>query len=273
MKIQYILLLFVGLWFAPASTSLAKLPCIEAKPWQDYFIVLKQRKFQFGITNQGEAIFHPLNKRGNVISERNPILFKIEILEAKPGGKFISKKIDPGSLKSDQAAALNPNQPVTYSGKVTGDATFEITITPSRDGFEITGKVTDNGKLANPLSVGIKVGLRPYVKDATRSPEETKSLEQRAKRDKFEATITAGNRKKYEFKDSVNFHLDMPEGAESLMMKSTVYDSTEFHIATTGTARMMFVDQNQAVMDGVNFRWIMTTSQNLNGESLKIYTK
>jgi hypothetical protein len=251
----------------------AQLPSIDKKPWENYFVVLKQRKIQFGITTDGEAVFYPLTKRGEIISESNPIIFKIEILESKSAGNFTSKKIDPSSLQSDQTPTLNPDTPITYSGTVTGDATFEITLTPSRDGFGITGKITDKGTLTKPLSVAVKVGLRPYVKDATRTDSELKSFERRIKRDKLETTITSGNRKKYNFKDGANFCSDMPDGIESLTMKAEGHDYTEFNFSVGGSAKMTFEDENQIVADGVDFRWMIPADANPATDILKITAK
>lgn len=251
----------------------AQLPSIDKKPWENYFIVLKNRKFQFGITKDGEAMFYPLSKRGEIISESNPIIFKIEILESKSDGKSTSKKIDPASLKSDQTAALNPEKPFTYTGSVTGDATFEITITPSRDGFAITGKITDKGKLTAPLNLSISMGLRPYPKDATRTEDEIKSFNQRVKRDKFEATIASGNKKSYDFPDGANFFTDMPNGVESLSMKSEGHDFTEFNVSVGGRSKITFNDKNQIVADGVDFSWVIPADPNPATDVLKIGAK
>jgi hypothetical protein len=258
---------------ACTSVAPAKLPSIDKKPWENYFFVLKERKYQFGITTEGDAVFYPLTKRGEIISENNPIIFKVEFLESKSNGKFTSKKINPSSLKSEQTPAYNPDKPVTYSGTVTGDAAFEMTITPSRDGFGITGKITDNGKLTNPLKIAIKIGLRPYVKDRTRTDSEVKNFQQRIKRDKFEATIASGNRKKYNFEDPVNFHSDMPNGVESLTMKAEGFDFTEFTVSVGGSAKIMFEDQQQIVADGADIRWFIPTQTNSNEDILKISAK
>jgi hypothetical protein len=251
----------------------AQLPSIDKKPWEKYFIVLKNRKFQFGITPDGEAMIHPLSKRGEIISTNNPIMFKVEILESKSDGKFISKKIDPNSLKSDQTASFNPENSFTYDGSVTGGATFEITITPDKQGFSISGKITDKGKLSNPLNVAISMGLRPYPKDATRTVGETKIFEQRVRRDKFEAIIKSGSRKSYNFVGGANFGSDMPTGVESLSMKSEAHDFTEFQVAVTGEAKITFEDKNQLVSDGVDFRWIIPADADPDTNILKVTAK
>ncbi len=236
-------------------------------------MVLKNRKFQFGITKDGEAVFYPLSKRGDIISMSNPIIFKIEILESKSDGKFTSKKIDVNSLMSEQAAALNPEKPVTFTGSVTGGATFEITITPDKQGFSITGKITDKGKLTNPLNVAIEMGLRPYPKDATRNEAESKSFNQRIKRDKFECIITSGNKKSYDFEDGANLFMDMRDGVESLSMKADGHDFTEFTVAASGGAKITFEDKNQIIADGVDFKWIIPTNPDPAKDILKISAK
>jgi hypothetical protein len=241
----------------PLCPTWAEIPTIEKEPWSDYFMVMKHRKFQFGVKPDGDVLFYPLTKRGEIISESNPILFKIEILETKSDGDTTSKKINPGSLTSDHAPVLNPQKPVTISGTATGDIGFQVTFTPQRDGFDVSGQITEKGNRTNPLNLAVKVGLRPYVKDKTRTLEESKSFDQRTRRDKFEAVITSGNRKSYKFDENANFHVDMPNGAESLSVKAEAYDATEFSVAASGGAKIQFEDKNQLVSDGVDFRWIM----------------
>lgn len=257
----------------PLRPIRAELPTIDKEPWSDYFMVMKQRKFQFGVLPDGSVMFHPLTKRGEIISESNPIIFKIEILETKSNGETTSKKINPGSLTSDQAPVLNPQKPVTISGTATGDIAFQMTFTPQRDGFDVSGQITDKGKNTNPLNLGVKVGLRPYVKDKTRTLEESKSFNQRTKRDRFEAVIASGNRKQYDFDENANFLVDMPNGAESLSLKSEAYDSTEFSVTATGSAKIQFADKNQLVSDGVDFRWIMPADADPKSHFLKFSTK
>lgn len=235
----------------------AELPTIEKEPWSGYFMVMKQRKFQLGVMPDGDVLFYPLTKRGEIVSQSNPILFKIEILETKSNGTTTSRKINPASLKSDQAPALNPQQPVTLRGTATGDIAFQVTFTPQRDGFDVSGQITDRSNRTHPLNLGVKVGLRPYVKDKTRTLEESKSFDQRTRRDRFEAVIASGNRKTYKFDENANFAEDMPDGAESLSVKSEAYDATEFNVAANGGVKIQFEDKNQLVSDGVDFRWIM----------------
>ncbi len=239
------------------GTIHAELPTIGKEPWKNHFVVFKQKKFQLGIMDDGSVAFHPLNKRGEVISESNPILFKIEILETKSDGKTTSKKIDPASLTSDQAATLNPEKAVTITGTATGDIAFHVTFTPQHDGFDVSGQIVKNDRRINPLNLAIEVGLRPYAKDKTRTLEERKRFDQRTKRDKLVTVISSGKTKTYAFNDDATFATDMPDGTESLSMKAEAYDSTEFHIAAHGGGKIHFTSINQLVYDGVDFQWIM----------------
>ncbi|MEY3395922.1 MAG: hypothetical protein RL346_2159 [Verrucomicrobiota bacterium] len=257
----------------PLGPTHAELPTIDKEPWSSYFMIMKQRKFQFGIMPDASTAFHPLTKRGEIISESNPIIFKIEILETKSDGKTTSRKINPESLRSAHAPAFNPQKPVTISGTATGEIHFEVTFAPQRDGFDVSGRITDQGKSTNPLNLAVKVGLRPYVKDKTRTLEESKHFNQRTKRDVFEAVIASGNRKSYKFNQNANFVLDMPDGAESLRLRAEAYDSTEFHVVATGGAKIHFDDKNQLVSDGIDFRWISPKDAGPGSHYLKFSTK
>ena len=69
-------------------------------------------------------------------------------------------KVD--SLASAQPPVEDPKLPVTFTGKVTGDAAFEMTVAPERGGFSLSGKVTDKGSVTNPLQFVVTIDWNPY---------------------------------------------------------------------------------------------------------------
>lgn len=266
-------ILFIIISLISSPVSKANLPTIDHKSWSDYFLVINERKFHFGITSKGEAIFHPLTRRGEFISSNNPIIFQVQVLENKPDGKIVSKKIKVESLKSSQPASLNPKEAISYQGTVTGDAAFEVTVHPVRDGFSVTGKITDPGELTNPLNLAINVGLRPYVKDTTRTDAEEKNFAKRVKRDKFEVSAGFGKDHEFDFISHTNLFLKFPKGAESLYLKSEGYEFIEITVATEGTERLNFPDKDQIIGDGINFRWIVPNTEAATGEKLHFKAK
>ncbi len=85
-----------------------------------------------------------------------------EVHETKPDGKVVSKKIQWDSLSSEQEAAVDPKDPLTFTGKTTGDATFEVTVVPGPEAVSLTGRILDKGTLTNPLTFAITTDFKPY---------------------------------------------------------------------------------------------------------------
>ncbi|MGJ8634449.1 MAG: hypothetical protein ACSHX7_11075, partial [Luteolibacter sp.] len=115
----------------------AQLPTLTRNPWKECFLAIKESKFQFCILPNLDGELDPLDRRDEKISANNPIKIEFEILETSSDGKSVSKKIWQSSLKSSSGAVKDPKEPVTITGTVTGDAAFEITITPAKKGFSL----------------------------------------------------------------------------------------------------------------------------------------
>lgn len=145
-----------------APLSHAQLPQLGEKPWLGHFIGIKEKKFQFGITSKGDAVLHPLKRDGTMVALFNPIKVNYEILETMPDGKVVSQQVKVDSLASAQPPVEDPKLPVTFTGKVTGDAAFEMTVAPERGGFSLSGKVTDKGSVTNPLQFVVTIDWNPY---------------------------------------------------------------------------------------------------------------
>lgn len=161
MKIRLPHLVIASGLFLASRVVQAELPTLQ-EPWLGHFIGMKDGKFQFGVTTRGDGVLHPLKRNGDPVSIHNPIKVNFEVHETKPDGKVVSKKIQWDSLSSEQEAAVDPKDPLTFTGKTTGDATFEVTVVPGPEAVSLTGRILDKGTLTNPLTFAITTDFKPY---------------------------------------------------------------------------------------------------------------
>ena len=274
MKLKLSFISFFSISCILTSTCLAQLPSMEDQKWANYFLGVETRKIRFGITSDGSQTFFPLTKRGDIQSVWVPIKFKIEILEIAGEGKTTSKQVRKKSLKTEHPAVLNPQNPVTYRGEVTGDAAFEVTITPERDGFGVSGKILDQGSLKNPLKLVVTIGFDPYRKLSDPTKSELKKYDKRTRRDDLEVFVSFNEKKKFDFDQKVNLSQTFPSGAESLTYQSDGYDRIEFGLKAHGDSKLTFPDDEELMIgNGVNIQWTFTGETGSDKEKLVITAK
>lgn len=234
----------------------AELPALLEKPWLGHFIGIKERKLQFGLTSSGEAVLHPLQRGGEVHALFNPIKIKYEILETTPGGKVVSKQVKAESLSSEHPAVENPEGPVTFTGKVTGDAAFEVTVAPERGGYSMTGKITDKGTLTNPLQFVITIDFDPYKNGAGDDDDAQEKFEKKIKRDELRFKTASGKREKIEFLDKVNPAKLYEEGFTEAELRTEGYGGVTFEMEATGKSKIVFEDKGEKEFwSGFSPRW------------------
>ena len=163
-----------------ALPARADLPMMKDKPWLGYFVGFKDRGASFGVSSKGNTLFKPLKRDGTPIASTNPIKVKFDIIETLPSGKTIRKKIDPDAFTSDSPASLDPKQPVTFRGIVTGDAKFEITVSEERGAVCLSGRITDKGSLKNPLHLAISIDFLPYKSSDVETEEQQKKVQEKS---------------------------------------------------------------------------------------------
>ncbi len=144
------------------TTARAKLPSLENRVWLGYFAAFEGRDYLFGISAEGELRIQPLATKGSGSGDKNigtasmPIQIGVE--EDPPGARPSLRTIRVESLESADEPTDKLEKTV-IRGKVTGDATFELTIERDRNNLTISNRLIDAGSLTkNPI--------RPVV-DAT----------------------------------------------------------------------------------------------------------
>jgi len=256
------------------STCFAQLPSLSDQEWANYFLAIETREFKFGITSKGEETFHPLNKSGKIQSVYTPVKFNIEILEIDPDGKTVSKQIREDSLETNDSAILNPRIPVTYRGKVTGDAAFQVTFTPERDGFGVAGKITDQGDLKHQLKLVVSIGFDPYRKLSNPDKSELKTFESRTRRDHLKVNVSFSEKDKFDLDEKVNLQEKFPDGAESLSYRADGYDSIDFGLRAHGNSKLTFPDGEELMIgNGVNVQWTTQGTEQTDEDKLVVTAK
>ncbi len=231
-------------FFLTPSTTQADLPSLKKQPWIGYFLGMEsKRKYRFGITAKGQGTLDALKSDGNPVYMHNPIQINFNVIETMPDGKTVTKQVKSDSLASEQEASENPKGPVTFRGKVTGDAAYEVTITPERKGFSVSGRLTDTGTLTNPLHFSISADINPYVSQPGNDPAKIKRFEERAKKDFLNYETVSRKREKLAFLEETNPAATVSEGLSKAHVKTDGYGGIEFELAASDKSKITFDDK------------------------------
>jgi len=245
-----------GMFLTPSAVQ-ADLPGLKEQPWLGYFIGIEHRKkMRFGLTAKGQGVIDPLTDDGKPVFAKVPFQVNFEMVETLPDGKKVRKQINSDTLASDQPATEDPEKPVTFRGKVTGDAAFEVTVSPERGGLAVSGKLTDKGTITNPIHFEISLDVKPYPRKPGDEENEIKSFERRAKKDVLRYDTVSRKRGKIEFLEETNPATVIGESIARLDFKTDAFDNKEFEILTTDKAKLTFEDSgSKPLWNGFTLRW------------------
>jgi hypothetical protein len=250
------IILAAGIFLSPPAAQ-AELPGLKKQPWLGYFIGMEaKRKFRFGVTAKGLGVLSPLKSDGEPVYMNDPIQINFEVLETTPEGKSVRKTFQPDSLASDQEASEDPEEPVTFRGKVTGGAAFEITVTPERGGFSVSGRLTDKGTTTNPLRFEVSADFTPYVSKPGDEKDEIKRFEKRAKKDVLRYETASRKRDKLEFLEEANPATAIPEALSSAQIETDGYGGIEITLQASEKSKLTFDDKgSRPLWKGFTLRW------------------
>lgn len=250
------LALAAGLFLTPSPAG-ADLPGLKEQPYLGYFIGIEhKRKMRFGVTAKGQGVIDPLNSKGNPVFAKVPFQINFEVVETMPDGKTVRKQVDSDTLTTDQEASKDPRNPITFRGKVTGDAAFEVTVYPVRGGVAVSGRLTDKGTLTNPLHFGISLDVKPYPRRPSDDEAKIKIFEKRATKDVLRYETVSRKRGKIEFLDDTNPAVVVGESMSKLDFKTDAFDNNQFEIETTDKAKLTFADTGaKPIWNGFTLLW------------------
>ena len=250
------LALSTGIFLAPTYLH-ADLPGLREQPWLGYFIGIEhKKKMRFGVTAKGQGVIDPLDDKGKPVFAKVPFQVNFDVVETLPDGKTVRKQINSDTLSTDHEASENPRDPVTFRGKVTGDAAFEVTVYPERGGVAVSGKLTDKGSLTNPLHFEISLDVKPYPRRPGDQEDDIKRFEERAKKDVLRYETVSRKRGKIEFLEETNPAVFVGEAMSELDFKTDAFDNKDFTVTTTEKAKLTFEDLgSKPIWNGFTLRW------------------
>jgi hypothetical protein len=248
--------LAAGLFLTP-STAHADLPGLKKQPWLGYFLGMEtKRKFRFGVTAKGSGVLNALKSDGQPVYMNDPIQINFDVIETTPDGKTIRKQFRSDSLATDQEASEDPKEPVTFRGMVTGDAAFEVTVSPERSGFSVSGRITDKGTITNPLRFEISADFTPYVSKPGDDPSQLKRFEKRAKRDVLRYETVSRKREKLEFLEETNPATSVAEAFTNAQIETDGYGGIKFELQASEKSKLTFDDKGtRPLWKGFTLRW------------------
>lgn len=238
------------------SFAHADLPMLKDDPWLGSFIAFKDRDARFLLSSKGNAMFVPLKKDGTPIAVTNPITVKFDIIETLPGGKTVRKKIDDDAFTSESPATLNPSEPVTIQGTVTGGAKFEVTLSGGKGEVTFSGRITDKGSLTNPLHLSISIEFKPYKYAGPESKEQQKDFEKRARRDEIKLALSGGDSETLEFLDAMDPVEKAPDGFSAAEIRTEGYNGLRWNLTATPNSILRFENTRlQPLWNGFTIHW------------------
>jgi hypothetical protein len=198
---------------AACMTSVhAQLPDLEDKIWLGYFAGYSSRDFLLGVGSNGEIrlqIESSKGKSSGIAASAMSIIVGIE--EDTPNAKPSVRTIREETLETTDKPTAKLEKTV-IRGKVTGDASFELTIERDRGNFVISNRLIDPGSLTkNPIRPVVVLQLRNLYSAADNGELSKAQIKEREK-DALELKWTDGTKKKFSFSDEMDANLEAVNG-------------------------------------------------------------
>ena len=239
-----------------AGNAHADLPMLKDDPWLGSFIAFKGRDARFLLSSKGNAKFEPLKRDGSPIAATNPITVKFLVIETLPGGKTVSKKIDGDAFTSESPATLDPKEPVTIRGTVTGGAKFEVTVSGGKGEVSFSGRITDKGSITNPLHLSVSFDFKPYRSGAIMDKEQQKNFDKKTRKDEIKLELSGGGRETLEFLDAMDPVEKVPDGFSAAEIRSEGYNGLRWNLTATPNSTLRFENTRvQPLWNGFTIIW------------------
>ncbi len=238
----------------------ADLPSLSDKEWLGYFVGYANRDFRFGIESKGPGAIQILDSKGMPLSKKLDIDVTIAIEETQPDGKVVQRKVQSDSLESAQAATNQPEN-VVIRGKVTGDATFEMTVSESHGTIALGARLVDQGKLTkNPLKLSVRIKFPDAYPSRKADPtkQELKKWEKETSGDRVQLALANNKREKLDPSEAEPEKLAevAKAGVTAARVEFSTYKDRRIEItAPAGTAMTLAPDSGKPLRDGFTLDW------------------
>ena len=196
-----LLFAFTGIQSLPAQ-----LGTLNEPPWLGYFAAYSNRDYQIGISTFGKIRLSAIDSKGKPLSNKLDVAISVAIEETLPDGRIVVKEIKTESLESEQKPT-DEFQKTIITGKVTGDAPFELIMEQDRGIVSLGGRLVGPGSLTNPLRFTIRVNFTepyPFEDVDMTDKKEAKDFEKKIKADRIDLKWTDQKRVKLGLEDPVD---------------------------------------------------------------------
>ena len=271
MKHSFTSLAIAAFALTAALPTRADLPMLKEEPWLGSFIAFKDRGARFLLSSKGNSMFEPLKRDGKPIAVTNPVKVKFDIIETLPDGKTVRKKIDDDFYTSDSPAVLDPKEPVTIRGTITGDAKFEITVSEDKGAVCLSGRITDKGSLKNPLHLAISIDFLPYKSSDLETEEQQKKFKKKARRDEIRLDLGKFERSKLDFLDTMNPAKKSEDGFIAAEVRTEGYGGLRWNLTASENSKLRFEDKGERPLyKGFSIYWTVNEGADPTAEKFSI---
>ncbi len=280
MKWQFRLSAFI-VSFILSATGLqplqAQLPSIDKQPWIGYFAAHTSNRCQIGVSTMGELHLKPVVS-GSSIADSYVIHIEPTVLETQTSGKTVAKRLIADSLETTDSATEKLEK-VTYRGKVSGNATFEVTVEQNRGIIYLGGRLLDPGNLKNPLKFVISVKIPKLQPTARKSGADLSEREKR-REEKALADKLRGDRLSLKRSDGSALRLPLSEPVDAGSGEINKPDITELELqsetfrgrklmltASPGTAMTLSNSKSAPLYQGFEVAWTPVPTKDPDGSA------
>lgn len=258
--------------FAAAPLAHAQLPSLNEPPWLGYYAAYANKRFQIGLSSKGNITLTPMNEKGDPVSFQLAIDIDAGIEETMPDGKVVMRQIKAETLAAKEPAT-DELEKVLVTGKVTGDAAFELNIEQTRGIIFIGGRMTDPGTLTkNPLRFALRLRIPTLYKNHKAEDKRAeKAFAKKIEDDRIDMKWTDGKRAKQTFEKALlvdgNKEINGP-GITSLELEAGAYKGRRFVFTASPNSSMnLWNAKEQPLHEGFTINWKADAEKDKDGKA------
>jgi len=246
-----------------------QLATLHEKSMIGQFASYRRRDFHFCVKVDGKMVLWPHESRREGVSFYKTINVSAEVTQ-EANGKVQSRQIMPVTLRSSDAPTTEPTK-TKFSGKVTGDAEFEVMLEYVGDQISIGGRLLHPGKLVDPtFQIRVKFGdLYRFQSDD--------DLKREAKRDRIEVVRIDDKKAKVGVLENMDLSADAVTGIglKRVEVDLPPYEGRAFVFETKGEGKMVLENPRRMASpakDGFSVIWRGDASKDSEGVGRMVIT-
>ena len=238
--------------FAAAPLQAGELPYLNEQPFLGQYAGTDTRDFRFMVKTSGEALVIPSKAKGGFVSDRFAIKFAPLVEDTLPDAKVVAKYPVKDAWEAVTPATEDPEK-ITYRGKVSGDATFEVNIELAGGKVTAGGRVLEKGKLANPRFV-----IRVQVPNVYQYDKDAEKRDEKIKKDRIDLVRADGKKLKLDVNTPLDAESDKFSGPGIIQARIEMagYVGHKLEIAAGTAGVFEFWNKGEAALyDGFTLGW------------------